>query len=257
MRLAKGKFFHKVWLAFAFVAIAFAAIAQYPERPNPPRLVNDFAGFLGGDEDAALEQKLQAFKDSTSTTITIVTINTLDGADKAQYATELGEKWGVGGKAKDNGIVVLISKEDRQLFIATGRGVEEYLPDAICKRIVENKIKPYFKQGEYYAGLNAATTEMMARLSGTFVADETGREKRGLPIWAIILIIVVVFFILPTIFRGGGGGGTTFGGRGYNSWGGGLGGFGGFGGGGSSGGGGGFSGFGGGSFGGGGAGGSW
>jgi uncharacterized protein len=211
---------------------------------------------LSGSENQALEEKLVAYNDSTSTQITIVTINTLNGMDKAQYATELGEKWGIGRAKKDNGVLILVAKEDRQIFIATGRGVEEYLPDAICKRIVENVIKPNFKAGNYYTGLNTATDEMMARLSGNFVNTDTG-EKDGIPLWVVILIIFIIFFVMPFIFRNGGGG-TTYGGRGYRSYGGGPfwgGGTGGWGGGRSSGGG--FGGFGGGSFGGGGAGGSW
>jgi uncharacterized protein len=230
---------------------------HYPEKPNPPRLVNDFAGMLDASQVEALEHKLDAYNDSTSTQISIVIVQSLEGTEKAQYATELAEKWGIGRDKKDNGVLILISKGDRQIFIATGRGVEEYLPDAICKRIVEQIIKPGFKQGDYYGGLNAATDEMIARLSGTFVNDEKG-DRKGIPVWVIILIIFIVFFILPFIFRGRGGGGTTYGRRGYSSgpfWGGGFGG-GGFGGGGG-GGGGGFGGFGGGSFGGGGAGGGW
>lgn len=260
MTSAKGNFMRQLFVLLAVLVGFNTLYAQYPERPNPPRLVNDFAGFLTSDEAGTLERKLVAYNDSTSTQITIVGITSLDGADKAQYATELGEKWGVGGKANDNGVVILISKEDRQVFIATGRGVEQYLPDAICKRIVTNKIIPYFKQGDFYGGLNAATDEMIARLSGTFVNDEPRQSgKRGIPLWVIILVIIFVFIVLPMLFGGGGGGGTTFGGRGYRSYGG-FGGFGGFGGGswgggGSSGGG--FGGFGGGSFGGGGSGGSW
>lgn len=237
----------------------FGSIAQnFPEKPNPPRLVNDFAGMLSGSENQALEDKLVAYDDSTSTQITIVTINTLDGMDKAQYATELGEKWGIGRAKEDNGVLILVAKEERQIFIAAGRGVEEYLPDAICKRIIENIIKPNFKAGNYYSGLNSATDEMIARLSGSFVNTDSD-EKDGIPFWVIILIIFFIFFVMPFIFRNRGGGGTTYGGRGYRSYGGGPfwgGGTGGWGGGGSSSGGG-FGGFGGGSFGGGGAGGSW
>lgn len=264
MKLVKGNSLHKmhVYLVQLALLVSLAWLvtpvhAQIPEKPNPPRLVNDLAGMLSGSQQQALEQKLVAYDDSTGTQIAIVTIATLDGAEKAQYAIELGEKWGVGGSKMDNGVVVLVARDDRQMFIATGRGVEEYLPDAICKRIVENVMKPEFKAGDYYAGLNKATDEMIARLSGNFVNDkEPGGDK--IPLWVIILIIFIIFFLLPIIFRGGGGGGgTTYGGRGYRNWGGGpVWGGGGFGGGGSSGGGG-FGGFGGGSFGGGGAGGSW
>lgn len=256
MRSAKANMLNKLWLAFALLATVFTASAQYPERPNPPRLVNDFPNLLSAADNEALETKLVQYSKSTSTQIAIVIMRSLGGADKAQYATELYERWGIGQADKDNGVLVLVAIEDRQLFISTGRGVEEYLPDAICKRIVENTIKPYFKQGDYYAGLNAGVDEMTARLSGNFVAEENDApHKKGLPLWAIVLIVIIVVFVLPSIF-GGGGGGTTFGGRGYR--GGGFGGFGGgFGGGGFGGGGGGFGGFGGGSSGGGGAGGSW
>ncbi len=267
MRLAKDSSAVKIKNQSLKIKVVFALIlnfcslnllrAGFPEKPNPPRLVNDFAGMLSGSENQALEDKLVAYDDSTSTQITIVTINTLDGMDKAQYATELGEKWGIGRAKEDNGVLILVAKEERQIFIATGRGVEEYLPDAICKRIVENVIKPNFKAGDYYSGLNSATDEMIARLSGTFVNNDSD-EKDGIPLWIIILIIFFIFFVMPFIFRSKGGG-TTYGGRGYRSYGGGPfwgGGTGGWGGGGSSSGGG-FGGFGGGSFGGGGAGGSW
>lgn len=247
----------RVALASAFVlGLSLSALAvNYPERPDPPRLVNDMAGMLSADEVQQLENKLVAYDDSTSTQITIVTINSLNGEDASQYAPELGQKWGVGRKGKDNGVVVLISKTDHQIFIAPGRGVEEYLPDAICKRIVENTIKPAFRAGNYYEGLNSATDEMMARLSGNFVNNDKG-DGGNLPFPLIVIIIMVIIFVISFIFRNrGGGGGTTYSRGGFGGpviWGGGFGG-GGFGGGG----GGGFGGFGGGSFGGGGAGGSW
>lgn len=257
MKLAKGKLLYILAMALALLSSIGMAHAQYPERPSPPRLVNDLGGFLSSGEAAELERKLVAYDDSTSTQITIVSVSNLNGADKAQYATELGEKWGVGRKKEDNGVLILISKEDRQVFIATGKGVEEYLPDIVCRRIVADQIVPHFKQGDFYGGLNAATDEMIARLNGTFVNTEPRRsnDKNSPPLWLAIVVVVVVIIII--ILSNGGGGGTTFGRRGYNSWGGGFGGWGGgsWGGGGSSGGG--FGGFGGGSFGGGGAGGSW
>lgn len=264
MKLARGKFTYIAVLLLTMLGSIGIAQAQYPERPSPPRLVNDLAGFLSSGEAAELERKLVAYDDSTSTQITIVSVSNLNGADKAQYATELGEKWGVGRKKEDNGVLILVSKEDRKIFIATGRGVEQYLPDITCRRIIADQITPRFKQGDYYGGLNAATDEMIARLSGNFVNNEPRGEKRGIPLWVIVVVIVVVVIVLPMLFGGGGGGGTTIGRKGYNNWGGGFGGWGGgFGGGGwggggsSGGGGGGFGGFGGGSFGGGGAGGDW
>ena len=208
MRLLKGR--SSKWLLACLLVFGSLAThaANYPDRPNPPRLVNDLAGMLNPAQAEALEQKLNNYNDSTSTQIAVVTINSLDGMEKAQYATELAEKWGIGNKHKDNGILILVSKTDRQIFIATGRGVEEKLPDAICEQIIAHKIKPAFKAGDYYSGLNAATDEMIARLSGTFKGDEDTDQHAPIPFWAILVIAFIIFFIIPMFFRGGGGGTT-------------------------------------------------
>ncbi len=262
MRSAKGSkivfTLRSITMVVALLLVSANALlaVDYPEKPNPPRLVNDFADMLSSGEEQTLENKLVAYDDSTSTQITIVTINTLDGMDKGEYAIELADKWGIGRAKKDNGVLILVALQDRQMFIATGRGVEEFLTDLATKHIVEQKMKPRFKEGNYYAGLNDAVDEIIARLNGEFVNEDPDTKGDGLPVWVIILIIVIVFIVLPAIFRGGGGGGT-YSGRGYRSTGGGFWGGGGFGGGGGSSSGGGFGGFGGGSFGGGGAGGSW
>ncbi len=247
----------RIWLSILLILGSLLPVftQDIPDKPNPPHLVNDFAGMLSASEVDALETKLVAYNDSTSTQISIVIVSTLNGMEKAQYATELGEKWGIGKADKDNGILILVAKEERQVFIATGRGVEEYLPDIVCKRIVERKIVPNFKQSAYFDGLNAAIDEMYERLQGTFVGDDK-KEPGAIPLWVIVLIIFTMLFILPRIFKNTGGG--TYSRRGYSrGWGGGPFIGGGFGGGGGSSSGGGFGGFGGGSFGGGGSGGSW
>jgi len=251
----------RLFAVLLLLTVSFASFAQqYPERPSPPRLVNDMAGMLNSSDAQELEKKLEAYDKSTSTQITIVTLHTLDGMDIGQYAAELGEKWGVGRKQKDNGVMILVALDDHKVFIATGRGVEQYLPDAICKRIVEQIIKPNFKQADYYSGLNEAIDNIIARLSGNFKGDDNDNRKIKIPPRAIVTFIILIIIVIILISRSGGGGGGrgTYGRRGYYGGpfiGGGFGGFGG--GGGSSGGGGGFGGFGGGSFGGGGAGGSW
>lgn len=244
-------------LLFAFLliigSIGSAAAQTYPAIPNPPRLVNDFAGMLSGNELQQLENRLVAYDDSTSTQIAVVTEKTLNGADAGQYAIGLFNAWGIGGQKKaDNGVLIYVALNDRKMFIVTGRGVEQYLPDIVCKRIVERKLKPNFRNEQYYEGFSEAIDEMQQRLAGTFVNDEPD-EAEGLPMWAVILIIIILIMVFSSLFGGGGGG--TYSRRGYSSGpvifsGGGGGGW-------SSGGGGGFGGFGGGSSGGGGAGGSW
>ena len=232
----------------------FAVAQNFPVKPNPPRLVNDLANVLSAEENNSLEQKLVAYSDSTTTQIAIVIIETLDGAEVGSYAAELGEKWGVGTKKNLNGIMILMAKKERKVTIRTGYGVEEKLGAVTCDHIIKNKLIPNFKNGNFYKGFDAATDEIMQRLSGMYVNDNDETSDDGLPIWVIVLIVLVAFFVLPLI-SGKRGGGTTYGSRGYRNYGGGLGGFGGFGGGGGSSGG--FGGFGGGGFSGGGASGGW
>ena len=260
MRLSK-----KILFCFTFLLCTFALFAQtIPERPNPPRLVNDFTNTLTPDQKQALEEKLVAFDDSTSTQIAVVIIPTLNGAGISEYNLELGRKWGV-GTTKNNGVVLLIAKDDRKLDITAGYGLEGSLTDGTSQLIIDDIIVPNFKGNDYYRGLEQGTDAIIRAVKGTF---KTTRQKAkgsgggGLGKWIIILFIII--FLISR--RGGGGKGTYMSRRGGTGiadailWstllGGGRGGGGGWsgGGGGSSGG---FGGFGGGSFGGGGASGSW
>lgn len=251
---------------FILLASFFPLYAQdLPEAPN--QLVTDYTGTLDPGEVQALERKLLTFEDSTSTQIAVVLVRTTDGYDVADYAVRLGQKWGVGNKKYDNGIILLAALDDRAVTIQTGYGIEGALPDIIAHRIIQNEIRPYFSQQQYYRGLNEATDAIIAYTKGEYKADP--RERRegrdGVP---VILIVVIVIILISLFSKGGGnrGGGVMTGkgssdlfwwtllsglGRGGGGSGGGFGG--GFGGGG----GGGFGGFGGGGFGGGGASGRW
>ncbi|MBB6609764.1 TPM domain-containing protein [Pontibacter sp. Tf4] len=244
--------------------LALAQDSDFPPRPNPPRLVNDLADILTQQEEAALEHKLVNYNDTTSTQIAIVTIKSIGDYDANQYAAELGERWGVGSAKFDNGIVILVAIEQRKVAIQTGYGMEHLVPDAIAKRITEYTLKPNFQQGEFYKGLDDATSFIISVASGEYQAEpgQNADGEGGPSIMFIIIIALLVLFIFSRFGRGGGGG---RGGRGYSrTFGGPIiipGGFGTFrtGGGifGGGGGGGGFGGFGGGSFGGGGASSSW
>lgn len=252
----------KFWAKPALVVIliqllAVAVFAQeIPPAPNPPHLVNDFAGILSATQKATLEQKLVAYNDSTSTQIAIVIIESLQGAEVGSYAAELGEKWGIGTKQNHNGVIILMAQQERKVTIRTGYGVEEKLGSIICDRIIKNTLIPNFKKGNYFEGFNEATDEIIARLSGMYVNDKQS-EGDGIPLWVIVLILIIIFFVIPFIGGGPRNGATTYGRRGWNSMGGGFGGFSGGGFGGRSSGGGGFGGFGGGGFSGGGASGGW
>lgn len=238
--------------------------AVIPDRPNPPRLVNDFVGMLNSNERQQLEQKLRTYNDSTSTQITIVIVKTTEPYPIGDFAFQVGRKWGIGQKGKNNGLVLAWATETRKIYIATGYGLEGAIPDAIAKRIINNTIVPAFKQQQYYQGLDEATTEIIQRASGEYKAEPSTNDDGdgGGGIFIALIIFLIIIFIIARRNGGGGnnrnrGGGwgpvffptSTFSGWG-NSGGGGWSSGGG-------GGGGGFGGFGGGDFGGGGAGGSY
>lgn len=241
-----------------FASQAHAQRYDLPPRPSTPVL--DQGGMLSPTQEQQLSRKLTAFEDTTSTAIVVVTVQSLDGAPISDYAITLGREWGVGQAEKDNGVVLLVSRGDREMFIATGYGVEGALPDAVANRIVERIITPAFRQGQFYAGIDQGTDAIIQATKGEYDASAESRSASsddGMPTALIFTLLILLYFVGSSFFRGGGKKGRRsrrkHGDMPLIIWGGG----GSRGGGGFSGGGGGFGGFGGGSFGGGGAGGSW
>jgi uncharacterized protein len=259
--------FHSIankFLTLLFFCLA-GTIAYADESKDFPEksavLVNDYAHFLKPEETIALERKLVAYNDSTSTQIVIVTMTSIGEYAASDYAQQLGQRWGIGQKGKDNGLVILVVKEPHDFFIATGYGMEGNLPDGKLKRLFEEIVKPNFKQGNYYGGLDQVTDAIIQIMSGTYQEDHKGGKASGNKALFIFIALIILIAVFSSIAKRGGGNGGSSGGGGLLT---GLllgslasGGFssrGGYSGGSSSGG---FGGFGGGSFGGGGAGGSW
>ena len=162
---------------------------------KPARAVNDFAGMLSENEKARLEQKLRNFNDTTSSAIIVVTVNSTEGMDVAQYTTELAHKWGVGRADVDNGLVLLVSKNDRTVNISTGYGLEGAVPDALAKRIIEQEIKPRFREGNFYGGLDAATNTIIKLASGEYTAKDVAKEEAP-PAAAFVLPLLIFFFLV-------------------------------------------------------------
>lgn len=267
--------FLRRFAAAIFFVISFSVSAQdIPSRPVPPRLVNDFANVLSAKQEQLLENKLVRFNDTTSTQICIVTIDDLGGTTVADFAYQIGEKWGVGHK-ENNGAVILIKpkkgNESGGVSIQTGYGLEPFVTDAVSKRIIEQVMIPSFKENDYYTAIDKATDVIIGLVSGQFSADDynSGEDISGIA--ALIIILIIIAFVVILFGIGNRNNGGTMSNRGddnlwktlfwtslffnnhsrNSSWGGFSGGSGGFGGGG------GFGGFGGGHFGGGGASGSW
>jgi uncharacterized protein len=245
------------FISVLFLFFSFSFFAQVPERPSPPKLYNDLSGtnFLDPGSAQQIEQQLEDFYHQTSNQICVVIVDDLNGMDASSFAFGIGNKWGVGSEKFNNGIVILIKPTggagQRDLFIATGYGLEGAIPDLTTKAIRENEMMPRMKEGDYYGALVAAIDALEKAAKGEYNV-EVKRSKGDLFKDHPWLLIVVIIFIL-IIFFGKNKGGGSYGGGGFrggyfgggSSWGG------------SSSSGGGFGGFGGGSFGGGGSGGKW
>ena len=257
----------KIKIASLFILMLLPLVGwsqeKLPVPATPGSWVNDYAGAFSQAQVSSLERKLNEFESRSSTQIFVVTLNENDGYPVSVLAPMIGEAWGVGQQGKDNGLLILVDMKDRDVFISTGYGLEEYVPDAISKRVVEHEIIPNFKQGAYYEGVDAAADVLISLLDGKFTAEQYQKQsssRGGSRIGSIFFLIIMFSLIFGGRRRSSGMGrsnlplwmalGMMSGSRHSGSWGNFSSGSGGFGGGG-------FGGGGGGSFGGGGAGGSW
>jgi uncharacterized protein len=256
----------------------FSQGSCFPEK-NENRLVYDEAHLLSADEVSNIEDSLRALAQSTGNQIVIVIVEDLCDQAPYEYASELGQVWGVGQEKQDNGVVFLIKPKRQgskgEAFLAIGRGLEGVLTDGFCGELIRNEFIPFAKEGKYFEAIRATVSVVSAIAKKEYGPDEylnkKNKSKRlnlGITFAFVVLILFLLFYFRSKKVKKyakannlgfwaawGLMSSMSHGHRGYYSnFRSGSGGFGGFGGGGS---GGGFGGFGGGGFGGGGGGGSW
>ncbi|MBN2208502.1 MAG: TPM domain-containing protein [Candidatus Coatesbacteria bacterium] len=240
------------------VAYAFAAGVEFPQYTG---YVNDYVGLLNQSDKAKLTALLTELDKKTTAQVAVVIVGSTEPLDLETYAVDLAQEWGVGRKGKDNGVLILIAKDDRKMHIAVGYGLEPKFTDGMAGRIIRDYFTPNFKQGRFGYGTAVGTTAVANHVASIYgvklesagelpkvTAPGPGRRGVGCgPLGFLPLLIVLLlfrgfwrFFLLGSLLGGGRRGGFWSGGGGSS---------GGFGGG--------FGGFGGGSFGGGGASGSW
>lgn len=186
------------WLILSFFYCTLLTGQDLPRPLNPPRLVNDFVGLLSAEQAARLEKDLVTFNDTTSTQIVVVIVNSLQGMDANYFAYKIGESWGVGQKGRNNGVVLLVkpktSDSRGQVAISVGYGLEHVLTDALSKRIIEQQIIPFFRNNQYFEGIQAGVKAIMLASTGQYKAMPRKNENfEGSP-WFALGVLAFMFF---------------------------------------------------------------
>lgn len=194
-----------ILLLFLFLGSIFYIYPVFAANyPTPTGFVNDFAGLYSATFKTNLESKLSEFNKSTGNEISVVTIQSLEGGDIESYAVTLFEKWKIGEKGKDNGLLLLISKVDRKIKIEVGYGLEPYITDGRAGEIIRNQIAPEFKKENYESGTQAAVDQIITYINNNDIAPvtNTSNNESGVGSDAIVTIGIVVFYILATYLGG-------------------------------------------------------
>ncbi|MFN3968404.1 TPM domain-containing protein [Flavobacterium sp.] len=193
-----------------FLFVSQVGFAQYtiPKIPKVQTSVYDYANVLSPEEKIQLEQKLIRYSDSTSTQIVVITIESLQGEDIGILTPKWGQTWGIGGsKENDNGVIILLAKAERKIWISAGYGLEDRLTAGIGGEITRNIIIPEFKAGSYYRGLDKGVDALFDVFKGKYKGERKKSKKNGdFPILPIIIIIIVIIFIIAKNKGNGGGG---------------------------------------------------
>ncbi len=200
----KKRFYRSIQLKFvcAILCCLFGTdtfAADFPDRSST--LITDYTNTLDARSIQTLEQQLVAFNDSTSTQIAIVIMSSTGSYEIKDYAAQLGEKWGIGQKGKNNGVILLIAKDDRRMAIQVGYGLEPVLTDALSKRIIEQVLVPAFKEERYFEGLQSATQVIMSICVGEFTADQYIKKTKpsgpkNSSILLSLLPLLIIFWVL-------------------------------------------------------------
>jgi uncharacterized protein len=194
----------KYW-GIIFLVFLFAAPAGALEVPPLQGYVNDYAGMISPEARTKLENDLRAFEQSDSTQVVILTIPALEGEDLEGFSIRVATTWKIGQQTKDNGVLLLVAKQERKIRIEVGKGLEGVLTDLLSGRIIDLVIKPNFKRGDYGGGLVAGVAAIIDATRGEFKADghqPVSRPKKGAPSFFTLLIFLgIAYFFLRSFSR--------------------------------------------------------
>ncbi len=187
---------------FFFLCLPFAAHGL--EVPNLQGYVNDYAGMISPPARLKIEEALRAFEQSDSTQIVILTVPSLEGQNIEEFGIKVGEAWKIGKKGKDNGILFIVSKQERKIRIEVGYGLEGKLTDLTAGRIIDLVIKPRFKQEDFDGGFIAGVSSLIDATRGEFRAEQrpARRGQRAIsPFLSIFLFFAIFTLIMGSVSR--------------------------------------------------------
>ena len=208
------------WLCLAVAPLVAQALQPIPKLEAR---VTDLTGTLTAGEQAELEQKLRAFEARKGAQIAVLVVATTQPEDIAQYSIRVAEAWKLGRAKPDDGVLVLLAKDDHATRIEVGYGLEGALPDATANRIIDETMIPLFKQGQYSAGLSAGVEQVMRVVDGEALPPpDASWQGKGSPLWnalpALLIGVMVVSSILRAMFGRVGGAAATAGLAGLIAW---------------------------------------
>ncbi len=193
----------KFILTIFFISISVLANSQnFDFLPSQPSgMVNDYADMLSTNEEYNLEQKLRSYRDTTSNVIVIAIINSLEGYSREEIATELMNNWRIWEGERYNGVLILISKTDRELKIEIGYGLEGAIPDAMANRIVQDILIPNLRNGSVYQGLDNATNAIIQLASGEYEGvgknySRSSNTNNDFPVDVLIIIGIIIIYLV-------------------------------------------------------------
>ncbi len=217
------------------LAVALVVVGQNLEAqkqiPQIEQRVNDFTNTLSFNEWKSMENMLKRFEDSTSTQIAVLMVDSLNGQSIEEYAVSVFDKNKIGQARKDNGVLLVVAKNDRKIKIEVGYGLEGVLTDVLCEQIIDKEMVPQFKDANFYGGLLTGVTSIMGAVSGEYKAEPRGKAAPAISGGLVAIFLLFFFYgILPLVASRrrtiiGSGGWNHFSGWGYGrGWGGGFGG---------------------------------
>lgn len=193
-------------LLMMVLALTPCLLAAQDFPSEPVGMVNDFANIFSSSERQQLETKLRNYRDSTTNVIAIATLPDLQGYDIQQVGTQLFNDWRMWHEERYNGVLIVIAPNERKMRIEVGYGLEGAIPDVMAGRIIRNVLTPAFRKGDYYSGLDRATSIMIELAQGEYEGDLTSSSSEDDDISSAIIFILFIIFVIYSIMRKGGGG---------------------------------------------------